>query len=864
MWKRLAARLRSVLHLLANRARQLELPDLEALGHANSHGMDDATRQWLLGEIVPGRRVSESEGSEGAGSDGEGGRGARRGARGGALAGEGQAGAPARARGPLARPLLPRRLVPASRRGSAARLPFRRHSLQQGHGQGQGGSRNHSAMPSPIASFIVPGPEEPGTAPTSPGGGAGERSEGEGGASASLQGRTPPTLVAPFTGPSPARSGHGQGFAGSARPMERVVLPPAAGGEGDGAGPSSWEATSPHTLRTLREEGETERAASRPGPLLAEASRSPRAPSASPPVSPHPPRTLSPAPSKPASMVQHTSVHSISLQQSYRGLSSAAPPPPPHAALLPPASLGATLGAPRHALRRRSSGTVAARRVSLIPAPSLGPSLAPGEEAELRVALLEHLDDWLQWDVFRVGRAAPRRTLAHVAYAILRRWGLVERFQLDVARLVRFLDAVEQLYTETPYHCALHAADVVQSFSSLLAAGLGSCLRDVELLAGLLAAVVHDLGHAGFTNAFEVAVGTERAVVYNDKSPLENYHVSRAFQLLRDPQNDFLAALAPEERRELRRVMIAMVLGTDLALHFELLGNFKTRAKDPNFGATGEDRLLALQLALKCADVGNGAKARDVHFAWVARVMHEFFNQGDAERERGLAISAWSDRHTPQVARCQLGFLNFICIPMYTAWVTVFPTGRTVLDAATSNRDFWADRTDDGTLPGALSSLSLAAGVVAAGPSPAPGGPAAASSSPRGAPGGADTPMGGGGAGSWGRSKNKSFRVLAVPASPIANPASGVRMLPPILPTPPLNAVPSGPPIPPLLPAGPVIVEPAAVQAPGVPVAVAVPVPVASDLGLFASASESSEEAGPAKEGQGPPHPSAIVIDIRP
>eukprot|EP00741_Cyanophora_paradoxa_P000187 tig00000402_g181.t1 len=70
--------------------------------------------------------------------------------------------------------------------------------------------------------------------------------------------------------------------------------------------------------------------------------------------------------------------------------------------------------------------------------------------------------------------------------------------------------------------------------------------------------------------------------------------------------------------------------------------------------------------------------------------MAEFFRQGDEERQRGLAISAFMDRREAQVAKCQAGFLDFIVLPMYTALVGAFPDARPLVEGARANRDHWA------------------------------------------------------------------------------------------------------------------------------------------------------------------------------
>lgn len=54
-----------------------------------------------------------------------------------------------------------------------------------------------------------------------------------------------------------------------------------------------------------------------------------------------------------------------------------------------------------------------------------------------------------------------------------------------------------------PYHNSTHAADVVQALTCMLLTDqLNRHFADLEILAMLIAAIVHDVGHPGVTNQF--------------------------------------------------------------------------------------------------------------------------------------------------------------------------------------------------------------------------------------------------------------------------------------------------------------------------------------------------------------------------
>jgi len=71
---------------------------------------------------------------------------------------------------------------------------------------------------------------------------------------------------------------------------------------------------------------------------------------------------------------------------------------------------------------------------------------------------------------------------------------------------------------------------------------------------------------------------------------------------------------------------------------------------------------------MKWADLGHAAKPFPLHDKWTRRITEEFFTLGDKERALGIAISPLCDRTENQgIAKSQLGFFRFICVPLYEA-----------------------------------------------------------------------------------------------------------------------------------------------------------------------------------------------------
>ena len=82
-----------------------------------------------------------------------------------------------------------------------------------------------------------------------------------------------------------------------------------------------------------------------------------------------------------------------------------------------------------------------------------------------------------------------------------------------------------------PYHNNLHACDVLQTTHCTISqTGLKDWMSDLEIFSLLFSAIIHDYNHSGTTNNFHVQSISDLAVIYNDKSVLENHHVAAFFR----------------------------------------------------------------------------------------------------------------------------------------------------------------------------------------------------------------------------------------------------------------------------------------------------------------------------------------------
>jgi hypothetical protein len=118
------------------------------------------------------------------------------------------------------------------------------------------------------------------------------------------------------------------------------------------------------------------------------------------------------------------------------------------------------------------------------------------------------LDSWNN-DVIALQAASGGHAFLFIGEALLNRHDLVAHFQLDRQTVRRFLLAAEAAYaiegSEKKYHNSVHGADVALTTHLFLSKfGQLERLTKVQLLAVVLAALMHDFNHPGTTNAHEV------------------------------------------------------------------------------------------------------------------------------------------------------------------------------------------------------------------------------------------------------------------------------------------------------------------------------------------------------------------------
>ena len=313
------------------------------------------------------------------------------------------------------------------------------------------------------------------------------------------------------------------------------------------------------------------------------------------------------------------------------------------------------------------------------------------------------IHNFYSWD-FDVWDLEPHELLP-LSMMVMSSLGLSDGFEIDPVVWINFMDTVKDFMTKhnNPYHNYYHISDVTQTvFVFLSEMGAFELLRSHEILALVVGAVVHDLDHTGTNNLYHVNARTELAIQYNDNSVLENHHCSLAFQTTNIKSCNIFESLDLATFRSVRKLIITIVLATDMTCHFSLKGDLDdlvTRkfSSDSMEGAgvavlDDKDRETLMKAVLHTADISNPAKCWRVSKKWSDLVVEEFFSQGDREKREGLPVSPNMDRNTTKQDELSVNFTDFIVAPFFLALTAVLPPLSRAVVEMEKNRDEWHNR----------------------------------------------------------------------------------------------------------------------------------------------------------------------------
>lgn len=185
------------------------------------------------------------------------------------------------------------------------------------------------------------------------------------------------------------------------------------------------------------------------------------------------------------------------------------------------------------------------------------------------------------------------------------------------------------------------------------------------------------------------------AQIYNDQSPLENFHALSLIQIMH--QSGLGSLLEDRRLPDLRKSLIGPIIATDMSIHFDISRKAETLSwKMAQSGSkiwSLSDRFAVLALLLKCADVSNPLRPFDISAAWSDALAEEWSVQVDLEREMGIPTSLSNVRENSRYTG-QITFMDLFVIPLYqlTASLPGLAEMNRFCQLSAINRELWRER----------------------------------------------------------------------------------------------------------------------------------------------------------------------------
>jgi len=323
---------------------------------------------------------------------------------------------------------------------------------------------------------------------------------------------------------------------------------------------------------------------------------------------------------------------------------------------------------------------------------------------------LDQMDNWGTFDIFKVhSLSAPGsffglvfgRSIARLEKGVpgMR---IVEETRIRGDTLHEFLRIAENNYcydpnSPNPYHTAIHGADVLCTFATMLGSVPGhEELPAIDKFAAAIAALMHDYRHPGVNNQFLTNSRHELASRYVDDSVLERFHAAELLNLMAQKGTKLFSFQTHENVTHMRRIIAHMILATDLSKGVHVVEGFKKYFGKAPKKAAGtvhqrkswaptalvqpvpplESRareilkkdpkasLSLFKMLMACSDVSHPCKSLAIHMKLSALVLQEFFSQGQQEIKKSIPLSPLC-KPTKDVSPSQCGFIKFVVGPKF-------------------------------------------------------------------------------------------------------------------------------------------------------------------------------------------------------
>lgn len=270
---------------------------------------------------------------------------------------------------------------------------------------------------------------------------------------------------------------------------------------------------------------------------------------------------------------------------------------------------------------------------------------------------------------------------------------LLTIMETNIEEMTRFLLIVRDKYKKVPFHNWDHAVDCIQfAYSSIQRGRMRKYFRPHHTIAILLASLLHDIGHPGYSTTFQVKSNSPLFFAYGKESTLEKHHLSVATKILHETIITRKKMLYKDAI--FWSIFSRSILSTDMVKHFEYIDKFQILKNE--FNSSNEDHLLILsQLIIKCCNVGNCTRPFDVAFSMAKKLQDEYMIQ--AEKEKVLKLDKNENGNymmKGNLADLEINFYDTIACPLLKILGDVVPELSDFAIQMEDNKKQWIEYRD--------------------------------------------------------------------------------------------------------------------------------------------------------------------------
>lgn len=259
----------------------------------------------------------------------------------------------------------------------------------------------------------------------------------------------------------------------------------------------------------------------------------------------------------------------------------------------------------------------------------------------------------------------------------------------EMEKLCRFILTVRKNYRSVTYHNWEHGFHVAHALWLMIKAN-DDIFTKFEKMALIIGGICHDLDHRGYNNDFFLKFDLPLAALYST-SVMEQHHYKQTITILHTDGQDIFSFLNGPQYKEMLELLREHIISTDLALYFPNQKEASKRLEEGTFDMNDHaSRSCCKALMMTAADLCAVSKPWNTQEETVDRLYNEFYMQGDEEKKRGITPIPMMDReNSKDQPKQQVGFINFICIPLYQTLSQILDGVHHYLVGCEENMEMW-------------------------------------------------------------------------------------------------------------------------------------------------------------------------------